>query len=289
MTQARACPRPPRRPWWRWPSRCRRSTAGSPHAGATSWPGRSRSACSPIASASALGGGGGGVDRAHVPGLLPLRRHPQRAVAGPRHGLPARRAAGGGDRRRRWWRLLSAFAAGVLAVAPLTGPGAGRRAARRAATLFGPLPRMLAAVGSGGAALVIIGGALWSAWRLLAGPPARRGYGDGRRRAGWRWATCSSPPARSCCRPAARSTAASASRDGVRRHPAARAWPCCSSASWWRPAPRRPTARARRRRLAAQRRTRRRTLPPRPLRQLVDEQHLGRALVAGEVLAAPRP
>ena len=43
--------------------------------------------------------------------------------------------------------------------------------------LFEPLPRVLAAVGSGVAALVVIGGALWSAWRLWRGDAAegRRG------------------------------------------------------------------------------------------------------------------
>ena len=35
--------------------------------------------------------------------------------------------------------------------------------------MFGPGPRIAAAVGSGVAALVIIGGALWSAAQLLAG------------------------------------------------------------------------------------------------------------------------
>ncbi len=37
--------------------------------------------------------------------------------------------------------------------------------------LFEPLPRVLAAVGSGVAALVVIAGALWSAWRLTRGRP----------------------------------------------------------------------------------------------------------------------
>jgi hypothetical protein len=41
--------------------------------------------------------------------------------------------------------------------------------------LFEPLPRILAAVGSGVAALVIIAGALWSAWRLTRGRQSTRG------------------------------------------------------------------------------------------------------------------
>jgi hypothetical protein len=35
--------------------------------------------------------------------------------------------------------------------------------------VFGPLPRILAAVASAGGALVVLGGAVWSAWRLRAG------------------------------------------------------------------------------------------------------------------------
>jgi len=80
---------------------------------------------------------------------------------------------------RRWGRpcaaglaLLSAFAAGVMAVTPFTGPVEGDELPQ-GSDVFGPLPRILAAVCSGGAALVIVGGALWSAWRLVRG--RRRG------------------------------------------------------------------------------------------------------------------
>jgi hypothetical protein len=73
----------------------------------------------------------------------------------------------------RWGRpatavvaLLSAFAAGVMVVAPLQGPVPADDLPK-GSDLLGPLPRILAAVGSGGAALIIIGGALWSAWQLL--------------------------------------------------------------------------------------------------------------------------
>lgn len=65
--------------------------------------------------------------------------------------------------RRGVW-LLAAFAAGVLATTPFTGPvPAGELA--RGSEVFGPLPRILAAAGSGIGALVVIGGALWSITR----------------------------------------------------------------------------------------------------------------------------
>lgn len=61
--------------------------------------------------------------------------------------------------------LLSAFAAGVLAVAPIEAPVA-VDGLPKGSDVFGPLPRALAAVGSGLGALVLVGGALVSAWRL---------------------------------------------------------------------------------------------------------------------------
>lgn len=70
-----------------------------------------------------------------------------------------------GDRVRSWLVLLSGFAAGVVLVAPMDDAispdelPTGR-------DVFGVAPRVLAAVGSGVAALVIIAGALWSAWRV---------------------------------------------------------------------------------------------------------------------------
>ncbi|MCU1353136.1 MAG: hypothetical protein JWM05_2345 [Acidimicrobiales bacterium] len=62
--------------------------------------------------------------------------------------------------------VIAAFATGVVLTAPLKAPVAahGFPAGK---DHFGVLPRVLAGVGSGLAALVIIGGALWSAWRLL--------------------------------------------------------------------------------------------------------------------------
>jgi len=83
-------------------------------------------------------------------------------LGGPRWGRPC--AAG--------LALLSAFAAGVMAVTPFVGPIVADELPEGSQVL-GPLARILAAVSSGGAALVIIGGALWSAWRVLRG--RRRG------------------------------------------------------------------------------------------------------------------
>ena len=65
--------------------------------------------------------------------------------------------------------LASAFATGVLVATPLHSAVPGQELPR-GSEVFGPLPRVLAAVASGAAALVVIGGALWSAWRLHAGP-----------------------------------------------------------------------------------------------------------------------
>ena len=64
--------------------------------------------------------------------------------------------------------LLSAFAAGVLAVAPLTGP-IDPDHLPQGSDVFGPLPRVLAAVCSSVGALVVFGGAAWSAYRALRG------------------------------------------------------------------------------------------------------------------------
>ena len=83
----------------------------------------------------------------------------------------------------RWGRpsavvvgLLSAFAAGVMAVAPFEGVVPADDLPK-GSDVLGPLPRVLAAVCSGGAAVIIIAGALWSAWRLVRG--RRRGAAGG--------------------------------------------------------------------------------------------------------------
>jgi hypothetical protein len=74
----------------------------------------------------------------------------------------------------RWGLVIfSGFAAGVMVTAPLraTVPSGELPEGRE---LFEPLPRILAAVGSGVAAMVVIGGALWSAWRLWRHDPSER-------------------------------------------------------------------------------------------------------------------
>ena len=77
-------------------------------------------------------------------------------LAGPTHG-------------RRWFAiisLLSAFCAGMVLQAPLLNP-IDPEVLPRGSEVFGAGPRIAAAVGSGVPALVIFGGALWSAVRLL--------------------------------------------------------------------------------------------------------------------------
>lgn len=76
----------------------------------------------------------------------------------------------GGRRRGDVWAaavaLTGAFAAGVVAVAPLQSPIPADRLPQ-GSEVFGALPRVLAAVASGAGATVVLAGALWSAWRLL--------------------------------------------------------------------------------------------------------------------------
>jgi hypothetical protein len=71
-----------------------------------------------------------------------------------------------GDRVAVVLCLVGAFAAGVLAVAPLRAP-VEAEGFPEGKELLGVLPRVFAGVGSGVAALVIIAGALWSAGRLV--------------------------------------------------------------------------------------------------------------------------
>ena len=75
-----------------------------------------------------------------------------------------------GRRRGDQWAvaiaLSCAFAAGVLAVAPLTG-AIDADVLPQGSEVFGPLPRILAAVASGLGATVVFAGAAWSAVRLL--------------------------------------------------------------------------------------------------------------------------
>ncbi|MEI2705214.1 MAG: hypothetical protein V9E89_08090 [Ilumatobacteraceae bacterium] len=85
-----------------------------------------------------------------------------------------------GERRGRavrgWLVGLSGLAAGVVLTAPTRTPVNGNEMPT-GKDVFGVAPRVLAALGSGVAALVIIGGALWSAWRVWrATAPAVAGH-----------------------------------------------------------------------------------------------------------------
>jgi hypothetical protein len=64
--------------------------------------------------------------------------------------------------------LAVAFAAGVITVAPFHAPLPVHRLPQ-GSEVFGPLPRIFAAVASGGAALVVFAGAAWSAVRYRGG------------------------------------------------------------------------------------------------------------------------
>jgi len=83
--------------------------------------------------------------------------------------------------RRIQWCLVffSGLAAGVLFTAPIDGPIHGTTIPV-GSDVFGAFPRVLAAVGSGVSAVVIIAGALWSAWRFAR---SRATPGNGRRAA----------------------------------------------------------------------------------------------------------
>jgi len=81
---------------------------------------------------------------------------------------------------RRWGRpatwgvnAFALYAAGVMTVAPLTGPIPSDRLPQ-GSEVFGPLPRVLAAVGSAVPATVIVVGAVWSATRLVRRRSTRR-------------------------------------------------------------------------------------------------------------------
>jgi hypothetical protein len=69
--------------------------------------------------------------------------------------------------------VFAAFSAGVIVVAPLTGPIVADTLPQ-GSDVFGPLPRILAAGGSGVASVVIVGGAVWSAVRLARRRSTRR-------------------------------------------------------------------------------------------------------------------
>ena len=70
-----------------------------------------------------------------------------------------------GDTVRWWLVLLSGLSTGIVLFSPTRRPVSGRELPA-GQEVFGVAPRVLAAVGSGVAALVIVAGALWSAYRL---------------------------------------------------------------------------------------------------------------------------
>jgi hypothetical protein len=71
-----------------------------------------------------------------------------------------------GNRVRWWLVLLSGFSAGVVMFSPTRTSVSGTDLPT-GKDVFGVAPRVLAAVGSGVAALVIVSGALWSVYRLV--------------------------------------------------------------------------------------------------------------------------
>ncbi|HEY2303162.1 MAG TPA: hypothetical protein VGH66_14785 [Acidimicrobiales bacterium] len=90
--------------------------------------------------------------------------------------LAGRRA---GDRAALGVALASTFAAGVVLSAPFHA-AIPRDRLVQGSEVFGPLPRVLAAVGSAGGAIVIVGGALWSGWRVRRdGAPRRLLWSNG--------------------------------------------------------------------------------------------------------------
>jgi hypothetical protein len=84
-------------------------------------------------------------------------------LGGERWGKPATRAV----------NAFACFSVGIMAVAPLTGP-IPSDTLPQGSDVFGPLPRVLAAGGSGLASVVIVGGAVWSATRLVKQRSTRR-------------------------------------------------------------------------------------------------------------------
>ena len=121
-----------------------------------------------------------GLERVVVQGLLPVRRHPQRALPGPRHRLPARRAHAWATWPPRWCPCSGPSPPASWWPRRSPTPSRGTTLPQGSA-VFGIGPRIAAGVGSGVAATVIIVGAVWSAVRLLAGrrrsrPAGARGH-----------------------------------------------------------------------------------------------------------------
>ena len=75
--------------------------------------------------------------------------------------------------------LFAAFAAGVVVTAPFRAPLPVNELVQ-GSKVFGPLPRVLAAVGSAAGAIVIFGGAAWSWWHArVKGAPRRLLWANG--------------------------------------------------------------------------------------------------------------
>ncbi|CAB5052574.1 MAG: hypothetical protein F2930_05660 [Actinobacteria bacterium] len=64
--------------------------------------------------------------------------------------------------------VFSGFSAGIILTAPMNGTISPNEMPQ-GSDLFSALPRILAAVGSSIPALIIFGGAIWSAWRVIRG------------------------------------------------------------------------------------------------------------------------
>lgn len=73
-----------------------------------------------------------------------------------------------GDRVRTGLIGLSGFAVGVMLLAPFTAPVPSDEMPK-GSEVFGAWPRVLAGVGSAVPAVIIVAGALWSAWRVGRG------------------------------------------------------------------------------------------------------------------------
>jgi hypothetical protein len=73
-----------------------------------------------------------------------------------------------GAATQRWVVALSWLTVGIIVVAP-TKAAVGGDELPTGRDVFGAVPRILAAVGSGVSAIVIVAGAVWSAWRLWRG------------------------------------------------------------------------------------------------------------------------
>lgn len=94
-----------------------------------------------------------------------------------------------GNRVRTWLIALSGAATGVVLTAPASTSDLSDLELPKGSELFGVAPRVFAAVGSGVAAVVIIGGAVWSIVRMMRGrvpaaPGVNRQVADVRRAAG---------------------------------------------------------------------------------------------------------